>query len=148
MSSAALSTAGRFPVRRKRPNRPTVDNAPRLLASTERVPVHTQDWRGRPLPPRQVMANLIGNVRTDRGLRGKAAVEENAYTSEITVRDAELAGVASERDEFHGEWNYRIQPQRNVPRQQMFKLFLLASQTMPRMSTGYPDQGQYCDGGR
>ena len=39
MSSAALSTAGRFPVRRKRPNRPTVDNALRLLASTERVPV-------------------------------------------------------------------------------------------------------------
>ena len=27
MSSTALSTAGRFPVRRKRPNRPSVDNA-------------------------------------------------------------------------------------------------------------------------
>ena len=39
MSSTALSTAGRFPVRRKRPNRPSVDNAPRLLASTEGVPV-------------------------------------------------------------------------------------------------------------
>jgi len=40
VSSTALSTAGRFPVRRKRPNRPSVDNAPRPLASTERVPVH------------------------------------------------------------------------------------------------------------
>ena len=39
MSSTALSTAGRFPVRRKRPNRPSVDNASRLLASTKRVPV-------------------------------------------------------------------------------------------------------------
>ena len=38
MSRAALSTAGRFPVRRQRPNRPPVDNAPRLLASTEWVP--------------------------------------------------------------------------------------------------------------
>ena len=39
MSSTALSTAGRFPVRRKRPSRPAVDNAPRLLAPTKRVPV-------------------------------------------------------------------------------------------------------------
>ena len=53
MSSAALSTAGRFPVRRKRPNRPTVDNALRLLASTERVPVHAAhgDDPGLGVPP-------------------------------------------------------------------------------------------------
>ena len=36
-----VSTAGRFPVRRKRPNRPAVDNAPRLLASTKRLPAQT-----------------------------------------------------------------------------------------------------------
>ena len=42
VSSTALSTAGRFPVRRKRPNRPAVDNAPRLLASTKRIPVQLQ----------------------------------------------------------------------------------------------------------
>lgn len=41
MRSTALSTAGRPPVRRKRPNRPSVDNAPRLLASVKRVPVQT-----------------------------------------------------------------------------------------------------------
>ncbi|MCM8621127.1 MAG: hypothetical protein NFW16_05145, partial [Candidatus Accumulibacter sp.] len=41
-----LSTAGRFPVRRKRPNRPAVDNAPRLLASTERVPVQSSKFKG------------------------------------------------------------------------------------------------------
>ena len=29
MASTALTTAGRFPVRRKRPNRPPVDNASR-----------------------------------------------------------------------------------------------------------------------
>jgi deoxyribodipyrimidine photolyase-related protein len=39
VSSAVSSTAGPFPVRRKRPNRPALDNAPRLLASTERLPV-------------------------------------------------------------------------------------------------------------
>jgi hypothetical protein len=28
----------------------------------------------------------------------------------VAVSDAELAAVAIERDEFHGEWNYRIKP--------------------------------------
>ncbi len=58
MSSAALSTAGRFPVRRKRPNRPSVDNAPRFLASIERVPVQhyltaalQAGRQGLPMPP-------------------------------------------------------------------------------------------------
>ena len=41
MSTTALSTAGRFPVRRKRPNRPPVDNASRLVASVVRGPVQT-----------------------------------------------------------------------------------------------------------
>ncbi len=41
MSSIALSTAGRFPVRRKRPNRPALDNASRLVASVVRGPVQT-----------------------------------------------------------------------------------------------------------
>jgi len=40
MSGTALPTDGRFPVRRKRPNRPSVDNAHRgFVASTERGPV-------------------------------------------------------------------------------------------------------------
>ena len=42
MSNHALSTAGRFPVRRKRPNRPAVDNASRFVASAERGPVQTE----------------------------------------------------------------------------------------------------------
>jgi hypothetical protein len=47
MSTTALSTAGRFPVRRKRPNRPPVDNASRLVASVARGPVQLKlSWRG------------------------------------------------------------------------------------------------------
>ena len=43
MSTTALSTAGRFPVRRKRPNRPALDNASRLVASVVRGPVQSTD---------------------------------------------------------------------------------------------------------
>ena len=74
----------------------------------------THNWRGRPLLTRQVVVHLIGSVRTAQGLRVKAALDENAYASGITVSDTELAGVAIERDEFHGEWNYRIRPRRDV----------------------------------
>ena len=72
----------------------------------------TNNWRGRPLLTRQVVVNLIGGVSTAQGLRVKAALDENTYDAGIKVSDAELATVAIERDEFHGEWNYRIRPRR------------------------------------
>ncbi|MGH8865458.1 MAG: ISAzo13 family transposase [Burkholderiales bacterium] len=70
----------------------------------------TNNWRGRPLLSRQVVVNLIGSVTTAQGLRVKAALDENAYDAGIKVSDAELDAIAIERDEFHGEWNYRIRP--------------------------------------
>ena len=72
----------------------------------------SNNWRGRPLLSRQVVVNLIGSVTTAEGLRVKAALDENVYQAGIKVTDAELAAVAIERDKFHGEWNYRISPQR------------------------------------
>ena len=77
----------------------------------------THNWRGRPLLTRQVVVNLIGSVKTAQGLRVKAALDENAYAPGNKVSDAELAGVAIERDEFHGEWNYRIRPHHNAVQQ-------------------------------
>ena len=71
----------------------------------------TNNWRGRPLLTRQVVVNLIGSVTTAEGLRVKAELDENAYEAGIKVTDAELAAMTIERDEFHGEWNYRIRPQ-------------------------------------
>jgi Rhodopirellula transposase DDE domain len=70
----------------------------------------TNNWRGRPLLTRQVVVNLIGSVTTAQGLRVKAELDENTYDAGIKVSDADLAAVAIERDEFHGEWNYRIRP--------------------------------------
>jgi hypothetical protein len=70
----------------------------------------TNNWRGRPLLSRQVVVNLIGSVTTEEGLRVKAALDANTYDPGIKVSDADLATVNLERDEFHGEWNYRIGP--------------------------------------
>ena len=70
----------------------------------------TNNWRGRPLLSRQVVVNLIGSVTTAEGLKVKAALDQNTYDPGTKVSDADLAAVNIERDEFHGEWNYRIGP--------------------------------------
>jgi hypothetical protein len=70
----------------------------------------TNNWRGRPLLTRQIVVQLIGSVTTEQGLRVRAELDENVYDAGIKVSDNELAAVAIERDEFHGEWNYRIRP--------------------------------------
>ena len=72
----------------------------------------TNNWRGRPLLTRQVVGTLIGSVTTAEGLRVKSELDENTCEAGIKVTDAELAAVVIERDEFHGEWNYRIRPLR------------------------------------
>ena len=68
------------------------------------------NWRGRPLLSRQVVVNLIAGVTTDQGLRVKAALDENTYDAGVKVSDADLAAINLRRDEFHGEWNYRVSP--------------------------------------
>ena len=70
----------------------------------------TANWRGRPLISREVVVNLIGATTTREGLRIKAALDENSYQKGLKISDEELATLAIERDDFHGEWNYRLMP--------------------------------------
>ncbi len=76
----------------------------------------TNNWRGRPLLSRQVVVNLIGSVTTQTGLSVRAALDENSYEAGIKVTAAELAQVNLTRDDFHGEWNYRVSPSKTVTR--------------------------------
>jgi transposase len=71
----------------------------------------TNNWRGRPLVSRQVVVDLIGQTTTAKGLRVKARLDPGHYQAGIKVSDEELAKVRMERDAFHGEWNYTIQPE-------------------------------------
>jgi hypothetical protein len=70
----------------------------------------TTNWRGRPLVSREVVVNLIGGTTTEAGLRIRSQLDENIYQAGLKVSDQELAELALERDEFHGEWNYRLHP--------------------------------------
>lgn len=74
----------------------------------------TANWRGRPLTSREVVVNLIGSTTTKQGLRIKAALDEGLYEAGIKVTNAELNALKIERDEFHGDWNYKLLPRSSL----------------------------------
>ncbi len=71
----------------------------------------TQNWRGKPLISHEVIVQLIGATRTDKGLNVQCRIDENEYPKAIKVSDAEMAAINLACDDFHGEWNYTISPQ-------------------------------------
>ena len=71
----------------------------------------TANWSERPLTGREVVVNLIGSEIANQGSDIKATLDENTLAPGIEVSDAELATLAIERSDFHGEWNYRLRPQ-------------------------------------
>jgi hypothetical protein len=72
----------------------------------------TQNWRGRPLRSLGVIVNLIGNTRTEAGLKIQAELDKSRYGIGIKVSDEQLAAVRVKKDDFHGEWNYTISPKK------------------------------------
>lgn len=70
----------------------------------------THNWRGRPLISHEVIVNLIGRTTTQKGLKIKARLDTRKYPTGIKVSNKELALVQIQKDDFHGEWNYRILP--------------------------------------
>jgi hypothetical protein len=72
----------------------------------------TQNWRGRPLISHEVIINLIAATTTQTGLTIQAELDAGRYPTGIKVSDEELARVNLQPDEFHGDWNYRVEPMR------------------------------------
>lgn len=72
----------------------------------------TKNWRGRPLTSREVVVNLISNTTTRKGLEIIAKLDESKYATGIKVTDEQFESIALEKDDFHGEWNYKIKPRK------------------------------------
>jgi len=70
----------------------------------------TQNWRGKPLVSYEVIVSLIAATKTRNGLTVRCELDDRTYPTGRKVTDAELASVNLARDEFHGDWNYRIRP--------------------------------------
>jgi hypothetical protein len=68
------------------------------------------NWRGQPLISHEVIISLIAGTTTKSGLKVHAELDDSIYPSGIKVSDTEFEKFRITRNEFHGEWNYRIDP--------------------------------------
>lgn len=71
----------------------------------------TQNWRGKPLLTHATIVNLISNTSTKEGLKVRCIIDRKNYPLKIEVTDEQMRSIRIRRDDFHGEWNYTIQPQ-------------------------------------
>ena len=70
----------------------------------------TMNYKAQPLVSYRVIVDLISATTTKTGLAVRCELDSNAYPKGIVVSDREMAALRIKRDEFHGEWNYIIQP--------------------------------------
>lgn len=73
----------------------------------------SKNWRGRPLDSLGTIVNLIAGTTSKKGLQIEAEIDENEYEKGIKISDEEMSLLNIERDSFHGEWNYKINPCQN-----------------------------------
>ncbi len=72
----------------------------------------TQNWRGKPLRTFETIVDLIGNTRTAAGLRVQAKIDSRKYRTGVVITKGQMRDLALRPDEFHGEWNYELQPRK------------------------------------
>lgn len=70
----------------------------------------SMNWRAKPLVSYRVIVDLISATTTDTGLTVHCELDANPYPKGIAVSDQEMASINITRADFHGEWNYTIQP--------------------------------------
>jgi len=72
----------------------------------------TENWRGRPLIDHETIVQLIGSVRTTKGLVVKAQLDSRTYKTGLSVSDAKFDELNIHYEAFHGEWNYTVRSNR------------------------------------
>lgn len=70
------------------------------------------NWRSKPLTSLETIIELISNTKTKQGLKVTAIIDKNIYPIGIKVSDKEMSQLNIIRDDFHGDWNYEIIPQK------------------------------------
>ena len=68
----------------------------------------TINWRGKPLRTYETIIELIGNTRTEKGLKISTDIDMEIYETGKEISDEDLEKINLVKDEFHGNWNYTI----------------------------------------
>ena len=70
----------------------------------------SSNWRGEPLRDYETIVKLISGTATAKGLKVTCRLDRRKYPTGRKVTDEEMKQVNIQRHNFHGEWNYTIQP--------------------------------------
>ena len=70
----------------------------------------SMNWRGKPLTSLETIVNLIAGTKTRKGLKVKAVADKNIYVKGLKITENDFEKINIERKQFHGEWNYIINP--------------------------------------
>jgi hypothetical protein len=58
----------------------------------------------------EAIVELIGNTRTETGLRVKAKLDRRKYSTGVEITKGEMGQLDLRPHSFRGEWNYELQP--------------------------------------
>jgi hypothetical protein len=75
----------------------------------------TSNWRGRPLTSHEVIVNSIAATTTRTGLRVHAQLDKGHYPTGVKISDERMAALPLTRHDWHGDWNYTLDPHRPAP---------------------------------
>jgi hypothetical protein len=70
----------------------------------------SMNWRGRPLTTYRTVVELIAATTTRTGLVVQADLDEGHYPTGQTITDKAFKALPVHPHDWHGEWNYTIQP--------------------------------------
>ena len=71
----------------------------------------TANWRAHPLTDYVTIIKLISNTSTSQGLSIQAEIDPATYETGKEVSDEDLAAIKIQRCDFHGDWNYSLNPE-------------------------------------
>ena len=75
----------------------------------------THNWRARPLTSHQVVVNTIAATTTRTGLKVHAQLDTHTYPLGVTISDEQMATLPLHPHDWHGEWNYTLNPHQPPP---------------------------------
>ena len=71
----------------------------------------SMNWRGRPLESHETVVQLIAATNTHSGLAVQAELDDRTYPKGTKITDEQMVSLPLTRHDFHGEWNYTLQPE-------------------------------------
>jgi hypothetical protein len=70
----------------------------------------SMNWRAKPLTTHRTVVELIAATTTTKGLRVEADLDQRYYPTGQKISERDFQALPVTRHDWHGEWNYTINP--------------------------------------